>query len=135
MTEHVELSVPATPAHLYLVRMHVGAIAARGGMDIGEVEDLRLAVDELCLSVLDAVGTPSGRLHVTTVTRDDGLEVRCRRTGSSSPVEVRAHGAGLPTSLSMHILDALVDAHGTTTEDGDRIAWLIKHWLPARSDP
>jgi len=34
---------------LQLVRMTAGVVAARADLDLNDVEDLRLAVDELCL--------------------------------------------------------------------------------------
>ena len=43
----IELSIPAQPNLLYLVRMTAGAVAARADLALDDVEDLRLAVDEL----------------------------------------------------------------------------------------
>jgi hypothetical protein len=131
---NVELSLPASPSYLYLARLHVGAIAARERMPIEDVEDLRLAVDELCLSLLNPRGHEGGRLHVSIALDAGRLEVRCRLLVPSSAPQPDGRVAGLPATLSSHILDALVDAHGQTIEDGDRVAWLTKRCEPVPED-
>jgi serine/threonine-protein kinase RsbW len=120
----VEISLPASADYLYLVRLHIGAIAAHAGMTVEDVEDLRLAVDELCLSLLTDEDPLDATLHVATDTSPTELEVRCRRDVSPSVPSRRS--SGLPTSLSAHILDALVDKHGSSVDGGVQTAWLIK---------
>ncbi len=123
MTEHTELSIPAWPDLLFLVRFHVGAVASRMDMTVEEIEDLHLAVDELCLSLLGPSEPATGRLHVE-VTWDEGdIAVRCRLTERGSGT---APGSTLPDPISARILTALVDEHGTAVEGGDPVAWLRK---------
>lgn len=126
---HVELSLPAAAEYLYLARLHAGAIGARAGMAVDDVEDLRLAVDELCQSLLRPAGVDGARLHLEARWDEERLDIRCRLIDPSPLTAAPAHRpTGLPASLTAHILDALVDAHGSTEEDGDRVAWLIKSW-------
>jgi hypothetical protein len=99
-------------------------------MSIEDVEDLRLAVDELCLSLLDPQASEGGRLHVAVTLHNEQLDVRCRLTLPKPVAELAGRSSGLPASLSAHILDALVDAHGADLEDGDRVSWLSKRWTP-----
>ena len=58
----VDLSFAVDADLLVLARLAVAHVASRSGFDIEEIEDLRLAVDELCLSVL--AGRRDGRLLV-----------------------------------------------------------------------
>ena len=44
---HVELTLPALPAHVRTARL-VGVAAARRGLDDGLVDEVRLAVGEAC---------------------------------------------------------------------------------------
>ncbi len=75
MTDHVELTLPARPDLLVLARMTVGAVAARAEMPVDDIEDLRLAIDELCLS---AVGDRAGgRLELRYDWDPAGMEVSC----------------------------------------------------------
>ena len=60
---HVELTVPAMPAHVRTARLVVVAAARRAGLDDGLVDELRLAVGEACsravgLHRTHAPGTP-----------------------------------------------------------------------------
>jgi len=113
----VELTFPVEPDLLALARLAASSIASRSGFDIEEIEDLRLAVDELCLSVL--AGRRDGRLLVRFDGTSDQIEVWCHHEGTDAgrpPVDER-DDLDLD-GLSGRILDALVDEHGPVTRDG-----------------
>ena len=111
--------------------MTVGAVAARAEMAVDDIEDLRLAIDELCLS---AVGDQrDGRLELRYDWDPSGMEVSCtfRPSGSAArrPATEDLDGdnvGALPTDLSERILDALVDEHGRDEVDGGERAWFKK---------
>ncbi len=144
MTDHVELTLPARPELLVLARMTAGALAARAEMAVDDIEDLRLAIDELCLSAVgDARG---GRLELRYDWDDSGMEVSCTFRPSDSdglsdsdrpshPGEIETSGTdtvgALPTDLSERILDALVDEHGRENVDGGERAWFKKRHVGA----
>ncbi len=52
MTDIVELSIPVTADLVVLARLTASTVASRSNFDVEEVEDLRLAVDELCVSMV-----------------------------------------------------------------------------------
>ena len=52
--EVVRLSVPGSLEYVRVVRLTAAAVAARLGFDIEEIEDLRVAVDELASVVIEA---------------------------------------------------------------------------------
>ena len=127
MAEYVELVVPGTPEYLSLIRLNAGSIASRLDMTLDEREDLELAVDELCLSLLG--GSASGaRLSLRIEWGDDLIDVRCRLLDAPTKLahEEPSTATGLPESLSWQILDSLVDEHGEDTDDGVKVAWLRK---------
>jgi len=139
VTDHVELTLPARPDFLVLARMTVGAVAARAEMAVDDIEDLRLAIDELCLS---AVGDrQGGRLELRYDWGPTGMEVSCTFKASETD-EVTVDSiddldlfedisqienlGSLPTDLSERILDALVDEHGRDNVNGDERSWFRK---------
>ena len=119
----VELSIPVEADLLVLVRLAASTVASRSSFDIEEIEDLRLAVDELCLLVLD--GRRSGRLHLRFEGTADQIEVTCHHEGGDA-VPVRDVDEDPMGELSARILDALVDEHGPVVRDGWRGARLCK---------
>ena len=120
--EPVELSIPVQSDLILLARLTAATVAARAGFDVEEIEDLRLAVDELCFLV--ACDRAAGRLNLTSITDDDAVEVTCALDGSAADDgdadEQRAR------ELSLRILAALVDEHGEESEGGRRRGWLRK---------
>ncbi len=119
----VELTFPVESDLLVLARLATSTVASRSSFDIEEIEDLRLAVDELCLVVI--AGRRTGRVHLRLEGTPDRIEVVCRYEGTEV---VPAGGGGDEPDggLSDRILDALVDEHGPVDDDGGRGARLCK---------
>ena len=124
----VELTIPVESDLLVLARLATSTVASRSSFDIEEIDDLRLAVDELCLLVVD--GRRTGRLHLRLEGSDDRIEVECTYDGAEPP-SGGATGAGDEDGLSGRILDALVDEHGPVARDGLRGARLCKRRVSA----
>ena len=120
--EHVELALPVRPELWVLARMSASAIASRLDFGFDAVEDLRLAIDELCNSCAAGAAADS-RLRLVYRWDDDTIHVACEVSpiGPASPV------AADTLELSARILDALVDEHGIDpVDDGRRKGWLTK---------
>jgi serine/threonine-protein kinase RsbW len=123
VSDLIELSIPVSGDWLVLARLTAAAVASRSGFDIEEIEDLRLAVDELCVSVVGE--GRAGRLHLEFVLDPSVVEVLC--TLKQNPGEdLRASGGPDGDGLSARILDALVDEHGRDSRGGHQRAWLRK---------
>ena len=60
----VDLTVPASSEHLRIIRLVSTSLAASIGLDIDCLDDLRIAVDELC-SLLIEHAPPGERLRLT----------------------------------------------------------------------
>jgi hypothetical protein len=129
-TGRIELSIPAQPILLQLVRLTAGVVATRADLDLNEVEDLRLAVDELCLSLMGPSGA-SGRLLLRYTWEEELVEVSCTLVaeeggdeGLQPDAQVLGQAEYVRQELSSQILDALVDEHGESTIDENAHAWL-----------
>jgi len=107
-TDEVRLIVPAMPEFLRLTRVTAAGLASRLGFSFDEVEDLRLAIDELCYGLTGSEGRP-GTMHVRYVLQPDTLivEGEGQFEGDGDGVSV------VPqlSDLSEVILTALVDEH------------------------
>jgi hypothetical protein len=120
-TVSVDLSIPVQADLVVLARLAAATVASRAGFGVEDIEDLRLAVEELCLSLVGS--REDGRLHLNYECDGDAITVHC------------AYEVGDPTrgpsgadadDLSLRILDALVDEHGHGPSNGQPAAWLRK---------
>jgi hypothetical protein len=124
----VELSLAADAEMLFLARMTAAAVASRAAFEYEQVEDLRLAIDELCVRLMGA-SAPGGRLGLVFQWDDEGAvdvtatlvpENGASGNGRRHPVDL----SGPSEELSERILDALVDDHGSETIGDVHRAWL-----------
>jgi hypothetical protein len=128
--ERLRLELPAQPEMLSLVRLQVGGVVTMLGMSLGEMEDLQLATEELCLSRLPLEGGLDGRLVVEIEWDEEAVHVRCSTDGAPTGSLRGSTGAEdpLPEGVSDLILEALVDEHGTSIEDQRTVSWLRTRW-------
>jgi serine/threonine-protein kinase RsbW len=122
MNDTVELTIPVRSDLLILARLTAAAMAARAEFGIEDIEDLRLVVEELCLSVIGQKTT--GTIHLR-FTEDVGvITVGCSLWGEGDSDE---RGEEDPDDLSLRIIEALVDEYGEDMVGGRRQAWIRKH--------
>jgi anti-sigma regulatory factor (Ser/Thr protein kinase) len=101
----VRLAVPARPEFLGLARVTAAGLASRLGFTFDQVEDLRLAIDEMCFALIGNAGR-EGALELRFLLTDEGLTVQGEgRFTSPGPLSL--------SELSDVILDGLVDEHRT----------------------
>jgi anti-sigma regulatory factor (Ser/Thr protein kinase) len=138
----VELSIPVQADLVVLARLTAATVASRAGFGVEEIEDLRLAVEELCLSLVGP--DDDGRLRFAYQQTDDAVTITCtfEPEGAGGPERAGEPGgagqsglAGGPEGagatrpedeLSLRILDALVDEHGRDGDGRGAMAWLRK---------
>ncbi|HEX3796368.1 MAG TPA: ATP-binding protein [Acidimicrobiales bacterium] len=125
--DRVELIFPARGDLVVLARLVASAISARAGFDIEELEDLRLAVGELCLLALQGSDDRHGDLRLEFVLTDSALDISCTLAGAAPHMGAPNAEAADADHLSEQILDALVDEHGREQMDGFVRAWMRKH--------
>jgi serine/threonine-protein kinase RsbW len=113
----VSLTVPARPEYLRLVRLAAADTGARAELSIEEIDDLRIAVDELSYALIG----------------DDPLDETLTLRYVASPGVVEIEGACVApdepfevTQLSKSIIGAVVDEHEISQRDGTRRFRLVK---------
>jgi serine/threonine-protein kinase RsbW len=118
----VALSIPADREQVVLVRSVAGHIAARLGLSMAELADLRLAVDEACGLFLLSPGFGSA-----------GEMVECRFEESAASLSVTVSAPAPPSvqpdvdDIGWLMLSALVDELTWKSENGTARLTLVKH--------
>ncbi len=120
----IQLTIPASAEFLRLVRLTAADVGSRVGLTFEEIDDLRIAVDELCFALVDGVG--ESELHLTFGLAATGVAVE----GSC------AVPAGLPdvapSELARKIVAAVVDEFEVDSSDSTRRFRLSKQVGPRR---
>ena len=106
----VELAIPGSPEYLRLARIAAADVGSRVGMTFEDLEDLRIAVDELGYTITE--GRPEATLSLVFTLRDGAIEIQ----GSCADVG----GAFAPTELARTIVAAVVDEYQLEAVDGQR---------------
>ena len=106
ISDEVRLTVPARPEFLRLARVTAAGLASRLGFSFDEVEDLRLAIDELCYGMTGADGR-EGTVQVRYLLAADQLVVE----GEAHILDPAEADHSRLSELSEVILGALVDDH------------------------
>ena len=98
-TGEIRLEIPAAPEYLRLARLAVADVGARAGWSYEDIDDLRIAVDELCYAI--GAGAEHGRLTLTYSVTGQQIEVRGRGE-ATTPLAA-------PGELARAIIAAVVD--------------------------
>lgn len=118
--EQVTIKIPASPAFIGVVRLVAAGLATRLRFTIDEIEDLKIAVDELSAYLTGSQG------------RDGDLQIAF--TISDTKIAIRGEGLLSPgqkvrtelTDFSRMILDTVVDSASLKQADGSPVFELSK---------
>lgn len=103
----VEFGLPADGPFVRVARLVAGDMAERAGLSVDELDDVRLAVDELCAFLISAGGSV---LELRMQVRDGELLIEGRTPDGRTQPE--------PSELSVTLLRALVDSCTFDATDG-----------------
>lgn len=118
--EHeIVLTIPAQPEFLRLARLAAADVGSRCGLTYEDVDDLRIAVDELCHAIIVGADAASG---------SEALEIRFTILGRGVVIEGTCPTDTNPRldELSAAILAAVVDEHELSTELGTSRFRMVK---------
>lgn len=127
--ESIELSFPTHPSLVVLARFAAATVAARAGFDVEEIEDLRLAVDELCISL--GPMAKNGCLRMQLDRTGDVISISASfepysRPETAAEEDVTEQSWERAAELSELLLDSLVNEHGREMRGDTPFAWLHK---------
>lgn len=123
-TSEIMLRVPARAPYARIVRVSAAALALRQGMGFGEIDDLRLAIDEAMIVLLDGLDEDD----------DTEIEVVFRVDDGCFELDAVRAGTAVVTEAAVHRFDAiassLVDEHRIDAEPGR----VVLRKAPAETD-
>lgn len=122
-TTELTLVIPPANDHIRFARLMASAVAARLSFDYDTIEDLRIAVSELCTAVTE--GISRGDLTLTFSGDTNGVRVTGR-----APLMPGSPTPEVPGELTRQVLEAVTDEH--TLELGNAE---INFTLFRRADP
>jgi serine/threonine-protein kinase RsbW len=128
LVDFVAVTIPARAAMWGLPRFAVSTVATQLDFDVEQVEDVRIAVGELC-TLCAAGATRRSQLKLSVEWDNQSLKVSCEALQVRDlPVDDGDLPPGfLRGELSYRILEAIVDDYGvSSTENGARLGWFHK---------
>jgi hypothetical protein len=127
--ERVELCFPARVELVILARFTAATIGARAGFGVDDIEDLRLAVDELCVSLGPLTEDRSIRVMFERCQDVVDVSATFARSDEAADADEASSDALWSQSreLSERLLDSLVDEYRSELRHSHRVSWLKKH--------
>jgi serine/threonine-protein kinase RsbW len=118
--ESISIKIPASPEYIQVVRLVAAGLAARLSFTLEDIEDLKIAVDELSAYITGAHGR-SGTLAVSFTLNDDQIQIS--GTGEyTQRYELRTE----LTEFSRMILETVSDSAELSASDGKPTFSLVK---------
>jgi anti-sigma regulatory factor (Ser/Thr protein kinase) len=111
LADRIELSLPPDSRYMRLARLMASGVATSCGLPLEEVEDFRIAVDELCATLIEMGDGQAVRLAFRL--KDDSLVVVGTTVASGNQVIDDDR-----LNLSRQILDVVTDGHGLERSGG-----------------
>ncbi len=87
--ENVELHIPCDPRYIAVARLVVAGVGARVGLNVDDIDDLKVAVSEACTNVIE-----HARGESTTAGEPAVIVLRFIPRENEMQVEVEDYGAG-----------------------------------------
>jgi serine/threonine-protein kinase RsbW len=105
----VRLTVPAALEFVRIIRLTGSGVASRLGFDVEEIENLRVAIDELASMAIEAAD--GGMLEITFESSENELRIEgCAPAKAGAEVGIDA--------LTGQILKAVIDDYELRTDSG-----------------
>ena len=103
--ETVEIEIPARPEFVRIVRLVMAGMGNSAGLNMEEIEDLKLAVGEACHTVLQG-GTPTCRIRVRAGVQHDMIRIEIARPAVGCPATLPADAEDkIGFVLMRHLMD------------------------------
>lgn len=102
--DHIQMSIPAKPEYVGVVRLTVSGIANRIGFSYDDIEDMKIAVAEACTNVVNHAYQDEGTMNVSFFLYEDRMEIIIADRGQSFDVDTIRNNLG-PIDSNKPIVD------------------------------
>jgi serine/threonine-protein kinase RsbW len=103
----IELTLPAEPRMLLIIRLITAGVTARAGLTVDAVEDVKMAVEEACNCLLRCASCDFLKLSFTSV--DGVLHMRVEGMGEPQGAASVPAGDCDEVQVIRYILESMVD--------------------------
>lgn len=114
----VQLTIPAHSRMLRFARVTAATLAVDLSFTLEEIEDLRVAVDELAAAAIEGLDD-SASLDLSFEIRDENLVVDGEVRGAGPAPELHP--------VAQELINMLADGYEFAQRDGSRVFRLVKH--------
>ena len=122
MGHDIRVVVPAQNRFLRIARLTAAGVATDLGFDLRDIEDLRVAVDEMCAVIIDGVDTEAA-LELRYILDGDRLEIEGQCAQPGTPPDIHP--------VARELLTLTADEFGVDGDGSTRSFRLVKR----RRDP
>jgi anti-sigma regulatory factor (Ser/Thr protein kinase) len=127
----IRLTVAAEPRLLGTIRLVVATAARRAGLEDEAVEDLKVAVSEICSTAVDGAG-PVGPVELDLHEETDRFVVEIRDRAPHVPDLHAAPGSGDDRAFGLALVGSLVVDLDSSERPGG--GYVTRFLLPARAE-
>lgn len=120
--DKIELVLPMKPEYVGIARLLVSGVASRIGFDIDEIEDLKVAVSEVCNKLLSQTICNCKSYRIVAMPCSSGMEISFECDNRM----LRKIFNDEEDSLSVAIINALMDKVVCFNDDSNKIIVMYK---------
>lgn len=113
ISDKVTLILPAKGEYVSTARLAASSVANRVGFNIDEVEDIKVAVSEVCNIILSKIGEEISQYRVSFDIAGDVLKI----TFTGEEVQLKCFSGSLENEYGLYIMKALMDSVELYNED------------------
>ncbi len=117
MGTDIRVVVPAETRFLRIARLTAAGVATDLDFDLRDIEDLRVAIDEMCAVLIDGA-EPGVELELRYHVDGDHLEIEGRCDQAGDPPEIHP--------VALELLSMTADEFGVTGDGASRSFRLVK---------
>nr|WP_300002740.1 ATP-binding protein [Tissierella sp.] len=104
MNDKIEIKLPSKPEYISLVRLTASSIANNKGLNIDEIEDLKVSLSEACTNVINF--NDSEELNILFTLKEDGIYVDIEDVLEDIPEDLDNAKQG---QMGLLIINSLMD--------------------------
>ena len=124
MADRVVVRIPASTPHIRVVRQAASALAALCDFTYDRLQDLHIAIDEVCSRIMAISDPPSSRLEITFEVEERDLKVTAR---GNSPAR---EGGQFLTRWSQAILRSVTDSLEVVGDGSAQVTFRLGRGVP-----